>query len=85
MKLFSFRPNYDWGNLEGNKKVDYFDLETEHWETVEADFPLTPTGGSTNVQYGRDFLSFGGFTNSNPTDTIYRVQGKFFVNTFPSY
>ena len=66
------RPYYHWGNLAHNKDVESFDLETECWRTEDS-FPFTPAGGSTNVQYGRGFLSIGGYTNDKRANTIFRV------------
>ena len=73
IKFFFLRPDYVWGNLAHNKIVESFDLERERWYS-EANFPFTPIGGSTNVQYGRDFLSVGGFTQNKASDTIYKVN-----------
>ena len=52
--------------------MDSFNLATMEW-TREPDFPFLPFGATTNLPYGRSFLSIGGHANNANVDHIYRV------------
>ena len=71
-------PDFNWGNNGDNTIVESFDLATLKW-TREDDFPFIPVGVTTNVPYGRSFLSVGGQTNGGfasgvRSDRIYRYD-----------
>ena len=54
--------------------VESFNLQTMRWSRETDDFPFTPVAWPTNIQWGRTFLTVGGYNpQTGFSDLIYRV------------
>merc|ERR1712038_1069290 len=55
--------------------VESFNLQTMQWYREEIDFPFTPVWHPRNIQWGRTFLSVGGYNpETGDADFIYRYD-----------